>query len=91
MKEFILVEFLISSADYTSTMEFLGSNFGDDFDIIKSDYEYDSDEAGQNGWLRVSGKMNSSTASIIKLKYPDLANKMRVSYIPDELKDKYRR
>ena len=44
------------------------------------------------GWYRwISVKINSMAAAVIKLKYKDYSYSMYVSYISDELKDKYRK
>lgn len=39
----------------------------------------------------VTGKISSEQATVIKLSNTYLAERMRVSYISDELKDRYRR
>jgi hypothetical protein len=87
MKEYVLVEFLFTAQKAPTELIKL-NELGDDFILIKcNDY-------GIEGWprfTRVSGKINSQTASLIKLQNPALAGKMRISYIPEELKDKYRR
>jgi len=36
------------------------------------------------------GKITPELAIIVKLKYPELASRMHLSYISDELKNKYR-
>ena len=41
-------------------------------------------------WYGVSGRINAQYASLIKLQDSWLAERMRISYIPDELKNKYR-
>ena len=57
-----------------------------DFELIKSDYIWqDADNV-----FRLSGKINSATATMIKLQDPFLAEHMRISYIPEDLKNKYR-
>jgi len=89
MKEYVLVEFLASFGEGGILQAKLGA-LGDDFVMIKDDYEYDvEDDSGLN-WIRVSGKISSMYASVIKLQDPFLAERMRISYIPEDLKDKYR-
>lgn len=91
MKEFVLVEFLFTKEEHISEMNKL-DQLGDDFEPIKVDDEYDEDDFGTRvEYTRVSGRINSMTASLIKLQNPALAGKMRISYIPEELKDRYRR
>ena len=91
MKEYVHVEFLFTLDEYPIELGKLIS-LKDDFRLIKCDDEYDEDDDGLRfEYKRVSGKINSMTASLIKLQNPALAGKMRISYIPDELKDKYRR
>lgn len=90
MKEFVFVEFLFALDEFPEEFEKLVS-LGDDFQSLKceNEYEYDDDGPGID-YMRVSGRINAMTASLIKLKNPTLAGKMRISYISDELKDKYR-
>ena len=92
MKEFALVEFLFTDQEYSYQLDKL-LELGNDFVLIKNQYEYEDDEdlGGRQIYRRVFGKINTMTASIIKLQNPALAGKMRISYIPEELKDKYRR
>lgn len=91
MKEFVLVEFLFTLDEYYKELRKLTA-LGDDFRLIKCDDEWELDDDGIHfDYKRVSGKINSMTASLIKLQNPTLAGKMRISYISDELKDKYRR
>jgi len=91
MKEYTLVEFLFTVDEYPSEFRKLTA-LGDDFVFIGMDYEYEDDDLGtRQEYKRISGRINSMTASLIKLQNPALAGKMRISYIPDELKDKYRR
>lgn len=90
MKEFVFVEFLFSQQEQASETSKLLS-LGEDFEFIKSDLEYDNDGDNSGLYVRVSGKINSMAASLIKLQNPALAGKMRISYITDELKNKYRK
>ena len=81
MKDTIFVEFLISLEDAPEMMVKI-QNLEDNFQCITS---------GQiSHYYRVTGLINSACASFIKLQDPFLSNCMGVSYISDELKDKYR-
>lgn len=91
MKEFVFVECLFTSEEYPEEICKL-LELGDDFTLIRCEHEYEEDENGfRNEYKRVSGKINTLTASVIKLQNPALAGKMRISYISDELKNKYRK
>jgi hypothetical protein len=93
MKEFVFVEFLFTRDEHLLQMAKL-IQLGDDFEFVKTDYEYDVIEdlyTSMQDYVRVSGRINSMTASLIKLQNPALAGKMRISYITDELKNKYRK
>jgi hypothetical protein len=90
MKEFVLVEFLFDLDEYPIELGKLIA-LGKDFKLIKCDDEFDDDSDGLRfDYKRVSGKIDTMTASVIKLQNPALAGKMRISYISDELKNKYR-
>lgn len=90
MNEFVLAEFLFTFDQYTIELDKLIS-LGNDFKLIKCDNEYEEDEDGvRTDYRRVLGEINTSTATVIKLQNPALAGKMRISYISNELKDKYR-
>ena len=91
MKEFVLVEFLSLIADKLLLLGKL-EELGNDFELIKSDYEWDvaNDLTPDYEWVRISGRINYSCATIIKLRDPFLAERMRISYIPEDLKNKYR-
>jgi len=91
MKEYVLVEFIFTDEEAKSEISKL-TTLGEDFTFIRSHYEYEDDNDGnREEYIRVSGRINSMTASVIKLQNPTLAGKMRISYIPEDLKDKYRR
>ena len=91
MKEFVLVEFVAHGLPdeqlLISKLELLGT----DFEIIKEQSEWDVEDLSSDTWVRISGKINSEVASLIKLQDKFLAERMRISYIPEDLKDKYRR
>lgn len=90
MKEYVFVEFLFSLEEYSTEFTKL-VELGDDFSFIKLSEEYEIDEDNASEYIRISGKINSHAASMIKLRNPALAGKMRISYISDDLKNKYRR
>lgn len=91
MNDFILVEFLSTFSDHGKLAEKLVM-LGEDFEVISIVHEHDMETAGpEKIWFRWSGKMNSQRASIIKLSDPFLSERMQVSYIPDTLKNQYRR
>ena len=89
MKEYVLCEFLIEA----SNMEHFKilHDLDPDFIITDINSEFEIDENDNSStWTRISGKINSEFATMLKLRHADLAERMRISYIPDELKDKYR-
>lgn len=93
VKEFVLVEFV---TEYGTEAEELRNRLrclGDDFQLLKDDYEYETDDEYNtvSSWIRVSGRINAMRASMVKLQDSFLAERMRISYIPDDLKDKYRK
>jgi len=91
MKEFVFVEFLAKGNDRDTLINKI-ENLGEDFQFTKNDYEYDyENDLAIGEWYRITGRINSMCASIIKLQDPFLAERMRISYIPEDLKDKYRR
>lgn len=92
MKEYVLVEFLFAEHEAMHELEKLIC-LGDDFVYLSNQLEYEDDsETGIcTDYQRVTGKINSQVASLIKLQNPALAGKMRISYIDEELKNKYRR
>ena len=91
MKELVFVEFLFQDHEIDKGLALLKS-LGEDFIMIKNDVEWDyEDPDAADLYRRVQGRINSMTASVLKLQHPFLAEKMRISYISDELKNKYRR
>jgi hypothetical protein len=91
MREYVLVEFLVAFSEAGSLLEQLNA-LGDDFIHIKDDHEFetDTDTGTTEYWIRVTGKISSMQASVIKLQDSYLASRMRISYISEELKNKYR-
>ncbi|HEY6435225.1 MAG TPA: hypothetical protein VIY47_01430 [Ignavibacteriaceae bacterium] len=93
MKEFVFVEFLFTDEEVSEELDKL-ADLGNEFQYIKSNYEWESDtdlSTPDKEYVRVSGRISSETASFIMLQNPALAGKMRISYISEELKNKYRR
>jgi len=92
MKEFVYVEFLIEPSRREEVEKIL-LQFGDDFIRTKHELEYDIDNMGyaMDVFYRIGGSINSSIASILKLQNAYLADRMVISYISDELKNKYRK
>lgn len=91
MKETVLIEFLVNVTERDELIDAVRKLQAEDsFELIKSEIEFDTD--GDNGgvWYRMSGKIDTVYASVIKLSNPFLSERMRVSYIPDDLKNKYR-
>ena len=92
MKEYVFVEFLFTEDEFQTEFKKL-TDLGDDFVFLGSVHEWedDTDYSIRTDYRRISGEINTMTASVIKLQNPALAGKMRISYISDELKNKYRR
>jgi hypothetical protein len=91
MREYVFVEFLaLKPTDSKLLLEKLCA-LGEDFLFLKAVNELEEDEDGHSSeWFRIDGKISSAYATAIKLKDPFLSERMRVSHIPDELKDRYR-
>jgi hypothetical protein len=91
MKEYIHVEFLFIGDEFSIWFDKIQA-LGEDFVKYTHHHEIDTDEDGfTERYVRFVGKMESELAAVIKLQDPYLAQHMRVSYIPDTLKDKYRK
>jgi hypothetical protein len=92
MNEYVLVEFIAERHSDSAILFGKLDALGEDFILLKDEIEREGDEDGLfQEWVRVSGKINAAYASVIKLQDPFLADRMRISYIPDDLKNKYRR
>jgi erythromycin esterase-like protein len=81
MKEFILVEFIATHNDREELIKKV-STLGDDFQQINQVY---------SSAITIYGKISSEYASIIKIQDQFLSERMHISYIPDDMKDKYRK
>ena len=84
MNDFVFAEFAFLRDDIGAGNAAL-NELGDDFVRINAVVDVTT------VCFIVSGRINSSTATIIKLGNTLLSRSMRVSYISDELKNKYRR
>lgn len=83
MKEYILVEFIATNTDRDILVHEL-NNLENDF------LEIECNSTIEN-ILIISGKISAEYASVIKLQNPFLSERMRISYIQENLKDKYRK
>jgi hypothetical protein len=91
MKEFVLVTFIAKSEEREIVKEKLAA-LGEDFIPIKMDDSYDQWPDGEYiTHAQYSGRINSAYATVIALSDPYLSDRMRISYISDDLKDRYRR
>jgi hypothetical protein len=90
MKEFVLIEFIFTDDEYIAELQKL-HDLGEDFEYLSKLDEPTDDPRSDNQYVRITAKISSQTATLIKLQNPALAGKMRISYIPDELKNKYRK
>lgn len=91
MKEFILVEFITSTNDLTQLLKEL-ETFGKDIKFIDSDFEFETyDDTLTGSWHRISAQVNTESLTVIKLRSSFVAERMKISHIPDELKDRYRK
>jgi hypothetical protein len=80
MKEYVLVEFIAPPDEFDQLREQIAD--------LKDDFVWIGDK--QDPYV-VWGHITSEYASVIKLQNSYLSERMRISYIPDELKDKYRK
>jgi len=87
MNEFLLVEFIADGVEERDELDRRLESLGEDFKLERTD----SYSTITNPCYIVTGRISSIYASIVKLKDPFLSERMRISYIPDELKDRYRK
>ena len=85
MNEFVFVEFMYES-EVAERISAELDLLGEDFVLINSHMQ--GDDARWHPCT--SGKINAAAATAIKLGNKFLADRMHISYIPSELKDKYR-
>ena len=88
MNEYVLVEFVVETTEDHVLLWKKLKELGDDFQYVVTSDEQDED--GRDAVI-VNGRMESKIASLIKLQDAFLSERMRISYIPDELKNKYRK
>lgn len=93
MNEFVLVEFIATSLTDLETLKDKVYELGEDYQHLDDDYEYDDDNSTNiyERWYKLSGRISAMRASLIKLQDPFLADRMRISHISSELKDRYRK
>jgi len=94
MKEYVLVEFLVPVGEVEVLNKKLRAiEKSGDLAFINHDMDFEGDTDGYVDivWARVSARIDASAATAIKLQDPFLAEHMRISYIPEDLKNKYRK
>lgn len=89
MNEKVLVEFIANSEDRELLIYKLRSI---DYELVNTDIDYDDDQDGlSETWYKVLVKISATDTTAIKLQDQFLAERMYVSYIPNNLKDKHRK
>jgi hypothetical protein len=88
MKEYVLIEFCTDMSNHIAVINYLNSLDKSDFHPTRHESEYDIE---WKKWIVISGRISTEAATLIKLQNPLIAECMRISYISDELKDKYRK
>jgi pyridoxal/pyridoxine/pyridoxamine kinase len=84
MNEYVLVEFIVDDTDRGLLIEKLREI---DYELISSGFS----GMPADWWYKIVAKIKSTDATAIKLQDPFLADRMRISYISSELKDRYRK
>lgn len=91
MNEFVFVEFLFETSVAMQGADEVVA-LGKDFIRVNSEVKWG--EHSTFGYTQeyqcIRGKINAAAATAIKLGNKFLADRMHISYIPSELKDKYR-
>jgi hypothetical protein len=87
MNEFVLVEFIFED-EYASEGAERVIALAGDFELSNSYIRYDTHD--YKDYHIINGRLNAMTASALKLQDKFLSDRMYVSYISDELKDRYR-
>jgi hypothetical protein len=85
VNEYILVEFISDKDEASTCMSKIGQLDAAEFQRIETILDVEDSRC------RIYGRISSIYATVIKLQDPYFTNHMRVSYISNELKDKYRR
>lgn len=89
MREYVLVEFIAQGDDQSILISRLRNI--SEIEIIGSEDECEEEEHAYMEWIRITAKVESEFLTMLKLTDPFLAERMRISYISDELKNKYRK
>ncbi len=89
MNETVFAEFLFLVEEWDEGNREIKS-LGDDFQLLAGYFEGDIESMPSGLYYKVNGKLNSVAATAITLGNKFLADRMRVSYISDELKNRYR-
>ena len=92
MKEFLLVSFVIDSEKAEELISIL-DNLNEDFTLINTDVEFETNELGiicKNIQHLIHGRISSEAATMMVLTYPWVSDHMQISYISDNMKDRYR-
>jgi hypothetical protein len=89
MREYVLVEFIAKGADQGPLIARLRAIR--EIVILGSADEFEEEDDAYTEWIRITAKVESQFLTMLKLTDPFLAERMRISYISDELKNKYRR
>ena len=91
MNEFVYVEFIFDGSEAADGLILL-EKLGDDFILMNqnSHFELEDGVGGALFGYIVTGKIKSEAATILKLTHPKIGERMRISHISAELKDKYR-
>ena len=91
MNEYVHVQFYATAEERVIVKEKLAA-LGTDFVPLLMDDSYDQWPDGVYiSHASYSGKISAELATVIKLQDPFLAERMQISYIPEELKNKYRK
>lgn len=87
MNEFIYIEFMFNVND----IDGIKSMMSDIDDLVILTTEYIHDAQTLTAWQKITGKISAETATMAKLSNRPYSKYMRTSYIPDHLKDMYRK
>lgn len=83
MKDYVLANFC-TAIEHQEILDYELAELGEDFIELRRTDTYD-------GFVVVEGKLNSCSASVIRLGNSFLSDKMHVSTISEDLKQLYRR
>jgi hypothetical protein len=91
MNKFVLVEFISEGSTDQGILCDKLNNLGDDYIPISSRPDWETGTIYNRPVYRYFGRISSVYASLIKLQDPFLAERMKISYITEDLKNKYRK